>query len=227
MEHRTKFNLNKSIKNWKSELNRNSNMTRDNIEELESHLLDELDKLKEIGLIEKEALILAKNRIGCTENLGKEYSKINKGLYFRNKITNYLKGILIFFTFVAFSKTITNISVLLADNIGIKGFYFNIVSISIAVILPMILAIIGYKKHNSFNMKKLLSFPRLLLLFLLFTTLNIFSEPFLVRVIDKTNYVAKAIILNYVEVLFMLFIVVLSYFIYLKSKNEAKVKIAN
>ena len=29
------------------------------------------------------------------------------------------------------------------------------------------------------------------------------------------------------EVLFMLFIVVLSYFIYLKSKNEAKVKIAN
>ena len=39
MENRTKFDLNKKIEIWKLELSQNSNMTADNINELESHFV--------------------------------------------------------------------------------------------------------------------------------------------------------------------------------------------
>ena len=69
MENRTNFDLNKNIEIWKSELSKNSKMTLDNINELESHLKDEIHELHLLGLSIEESLLIAQNRIGNVEDL--------------------------------------------------------------------------------------------------------------------------------------------------------------
>ena len=117
MENRTEFDLNKNIEIWKSELSQKSNMTQDNINELESHLRDEIHELELLGLNTEESLLIAEKRIGNVEDLRTEFGKINKGIYFRNKIIPYLKGILLFFAFVTIIDLMTNLIILVTEKL--------------------------------------------------------------------------------------------------------------
>ena len=86
MENRTNFDLNKNIEIWKSELSKNSKMTLDNVNELESHLRDEMHELQLLGLSFEESLLVAKNRIGNIKNLATEFGKVNKGFILEIKL---------------------------------------------------------------------------------------------------------------------------------------------
>lgn len=59
MDTRNAFNLNSSLDSWKSELSLHSMMTRDNIDELESHLHDEMFELQKSGLSVEESMLVA------------------------------------------------------------------------------------------------------------------------------------------------------------------------
>lgn len=52
-------------------------MGPDDVEELEAHLIDEIEGLRERGLSESEAFIIATRRIGETHSLSREYFKVN------------------------------------------------------------------------------------------------------------------------------------------------------
>lgn len=92
------FNLNESIKGWKAKLGNCDSFTGNDIEELESHLLDEIESLKEKDLSEEEAFYVASNRLGEVDLLSSEFSKVNEKPMYLRKVAWLLGGyILIYF----------------------------------------------------------------------------------------------------------------------------------
>ena len=69
------FNLENEISNWKKLLRKSQALEDGYIEELESHLRDEIDKGLSKNLGDEEAFNEAVNKIGSTENFGEEYYK--------------------------------------------------------------------------------------------------------------------------------------------------------
>ena len=224
MENRTKFNLKENIEIWKSELSQNSNMTLDNITELESHLLDEIDELEQLGLNTEESLLIAKNRIGNTKELTAEFGKVNKNIYFRNKVIPYLKGILLFMAFITITNLLANLSLIIATNIGIDSENLNYVSIGILIFSSLILSILAYNKYQNTNLnfKKFTNIPTLISVVLVSKILTFLSLPLITRSIGISDYGSLLINLNVYNLLFGLFILTISFVVFYVSKKKIK-----
>jgi putative ABC transport system permease protein len=69
------FDLEKEIKRWRKSLIKSESMEDGYVEELESHLRDEIKRLKESGLSEEAALDRAIEQIGRPDSIGDEYFK--------------------------------------------------------------------------------------------------------------------------------------------------------
>jgi putative ABC transport system permease protein len=69
------FDLKTTIQDWKRKLRRNPAFEDGDIAELESHLRDEIERLKTEGLSEEEAFQKASEEIGEAENIGQELYK--------------------------------------------------------------------------------------------------------------------------------------------------------
>jgi len=227
MEYRTKFNLKHSIGVWKSELSQNSTMTRDNIDELESHLQDEIHELLKLGLSNAESLLIAKNRIGNIEKLTTEYGKVNNEVYFRNTITPYVKGILFFLTYISIAELLPNLSILIAKKIGIHEGYLHLVSIELLILLTFILLVFFYKKYKNgnFNMRKLTNIPVLVSTIIVSKILTYLSTTILLDSIEVTTFGIMGAVLYGYQILFGLFILTISCIIYYSSRQENKIKI--
>ncbi|MGB5942143.1 MAG: permease prefix domain 1-containing protein [Leeuwenhoekiella sp.] len=99
MENTTKFDLTQNVVNWKADLHSKENLTQENILELESHLLDEIESLKTKTLSEEEAFFVAIKRLGNSESLSQEYGKVNSNIINWEKLLTQLQGVLIYFCF--------------------------------------------------------------------------------------------------------------------------------
>jgi len=226
MENRTEFNLNKNIEIWKSELSQKSNMSQDNINELESHLRDEIHELELLGLNTEESLLIAEKRIGNVEDLRTEFGKINKGIYFRNKIIPYLKGILLSFAFVTVIDLMTNLIILVTEKTGLNNTNTYDISIVFLILLTITLLIISYRKYKSgnFNMRKLTNIPTLVSI--------IVGSKILSDIIILTsgtrmmNFASLQINLEVYKYLFALFILAFSCLTYYYSKKDNKLEIS-
>jgi hypothetical protein len=129
MENRTEFNLENNIQKWKAILTKKNNLTKSNIIELENHLIDLIDDLESKGLNEEESFIIAKKRIGKTEDICLEFDKINSNFSFINTSIPYIKGALIYISFIIFSKLFLVTTLLLSKKLNIDEVTFNIISI--------------------------------------------------------------------------------------------------
>lgn len=69
--------LEKKISNFKKELNERNVFTEDDITELESHILDKVDDLKQSGLSEDDAFNETLSDLGPIDEIAAEYSKVN------------------------------------------------------------------------------------------------------------------------------------------------------
>jgi cation transport ATPase len=227
MENRTEFDLNKKIEIWKSKLSQKSNMTQDNINELESHLLDEIHELKQLGLNTEESLIIAKKRIGNVEDLTTEFGKVNKGIYFRNRIIPYLKGVLLFFAFVTILDLMTNIIIIITHKIGLNNTTKDFISIVFLILLTSTLFIISYKKFKSgnFKMQKLISIPILVSFIISSKILSVIILTSNIHMMIKFEGVAH-INLEIYKYWFVLFILIFSCIIYYYSRKDNKMKIS-
>jgi hypothetical protein len=226
MENRTEFDLNKNIEIWKSELSQKSNMSKDNINELESHLRDEIHELELLGLNTEESLLIAEKRIGNVEDLRTEFGKINKGLYFRNKIIPYLKGILLFFAFVTIIDLMTNLIILVTEKTGLNNTNTYDISIVFLILLTITLLIISYRKYKSgnFNMRKLTNIPTLVTIIV---GSKILSDIIILTSGSRMmNFASLQINLEVYKYLFALFILAFSCLTYYYSKKDNKLEIS-
>ena len=227
MENRTKFNLKENIEIWKLELSQNSYMTLDNINELESHLLDEIDQLKQLGLNNQESLLIAKNRIGNTKELNTEFGKVNKEIYFRNRMIPYFKGILMFMAFITLSNLLVNFSLIIANKIGVDNEYLNYVSIGILIFSFLAMSILTYNKYKNmdFNSRKLTSIPFLVGVIFLSKLLTVLSSIFIgswggIGLLNIRKLELNLIVYN---LLFGLFILIISFVVfYVCKRGECK-----
>lgn len=88
------FRLEDAIENWKLQLNQHQTMTTSDIEELQIHLLEEIDILMAAGLNQEEAFVIASRRIGSPGELACEFAKINTIAIWKNRFFWMIIGVL-------------------------------------------------------------------------------------------------------------------------------------
>jgi hypothetical protein len=79
METQTAFDLNLAIQRWREDLARSTAFQNENLNELESHLRDSIDRLRTSQLSAEEAFLIATRRIGPSRQLEAEFGKLNRG----------------------------------------------------------------------------------------------------------------------------------------------------
>ena len=71
----TRFDLTCALATWRRALRQNDAISDDQVEELESHLMDVMSTLNESGLSTEEAFLVARRRVGDVRALQREYEK--------------------------------------------------------------------------------------------------------------------------------------------------------
>ena len=83
------FDLNETIENWRRSLEDGGKLKREHVDELESHLRDELDQVSQIGPVTEEAFNKAVLRLGDLGKLSEEFSKVVR---VGSGLTNIVEG---------------------------------------------------------------------------------------------------------------------------------------
>ena len=71
------FDLDQQVQGWRSQLLHSESVSSSEVDELESHLRDSVDKLGRGELSTEEAFWVACRRVGSAETLALEFTKIN------------------------------------------------------------------------------------------------------------------------------------------------------
>lgn len=225
MENRTEFDLKEHLKTWKSELSKKSNMTLDNISELESHLLDEIDQLKLKGLNTEESLLIAKNRIGNVTDLNVEFGKVNRHFQFRNKIIPYLKGALLFIAFIIITELFINASMLLIKKTGLFSGNLNFITIGLLIIFTTAISIYFYGKYRKGNFKIIiLNIPFLAGIIVIGKLLYYVTVLLLVREASPHDFGILNISLTIYQLLFGSFIIISTCLLFYFSNRDKKME---
>ena len=90
------FELNKKIENWHNELIANQSMDETDVNELIYHLKDNIEEFNKKGLSEEESYWIAKHRLGDTQALSIEFSKVNQALIWKKRMLWLLLGYFLF-----------------------------------------------------------------------------------------------------------------------------------
>ena len=86
------FNINEQIKHWRLHLSSTGAYRNSDIDELESHIHEEMPRLKKKGLTDEESFLVAIHRIGDRDNLSNEFQKVNRGFIWKKRIFWMLSG---------------------------------------------------------------------------------------------------------------------------------------
>lgn len=229
METGTKFNLAKSVQDWKLELFQSSNLTSDNINELESHLLDELDALKSKGLNNEEAFIISRKRIGNTDNISIEFGKVNKKICFSNMVLPYLNGILLAIMFLTIAELTRNTSVLIAKLSGVNDIYLNWISIVLFVLLTSVMFGLFYMKFKNhiINLKSLRNTPTLVITILIGKLLAFLSKNYIAQSFDVHYFGSLELSLSIYKLILLGFLLSISCIVYYFAKKSDRLQLAD
>lgn len=78
MDSKPHFDLTRATQHWLSQLEQGGTFTNDDLQELQSHLLDGVDALQATGLNQQEAFLVATHRVGNVEVLAQEFGKLDR-----------------------------------------------------------------------------------------------------------------------------------------------------
>ena len=118
LEQNIKFNLQVQINAWVEHLKSEPSITESDRVELQSHFLDIIDGLTEVGLDEEEAFLIASRRMGSLVDWDEDYKEVNNSIIQMRKPLIILAGVLIYFLFyflIKFSSKLIFIVLLLND----------------------------------------------------------------------------------------------------------------
>jgi len=233
------FDLNEQIIKWRGNLAQSQTLGNSDIDELESHLREEIENLTALKLSDEEAFLVAAYRLGDTAGLSDEYAKITRGKRFRQNVSWMITGILTYLLATHFATAISKDCVLLAANIGITGyrslgfigFGSQILTLITTFFLGyficrLILQIPGFKKQ----IKQLITRMRLLTVLLVFLIMTVvFRAAFHIpvpgfRPMNIQQHVVAA--LTYTKFLWSIFlpIILVMLLINLRKPNSHGVK---
>lgn len=113
------YDLNQAVRQWKETMTRGGVQTAEDLQELESHLRDEISSLHGSGLSEEEAFLVAARRLGSPAALAAESSKTNHLGLWRYRIYWMAGGVLLY-VFLRWAKG--TLAALLQIILGAAGF---------------------------------------------------------------------------------------------------------
>ncbi|MFP4366230.1 MAG: hypothetical protein ACLFQA_03960 [Bacteroidales bacterium] len=93
------FNIQKQIDSWESKIKTQPSITESDAEELKIHLLDLIETLKDTGLDDQEAFLVASKRMGKKDDWGEEYRQENIPILQIRRSAIILAGVLFYFFF--------------------------------------------------------------------------------------------------------------------------------
>ena len=108
--------MNQSIKKWRSSLEQSEHLSPGKIDELESHLLDEIDALKTDLLSTEEKVLVASHRLGSVATLEKAYK--GDRIFNFQRVSIFAQVLFGILSFLALSKVSLVVGLKIHDSIG-------------------------------------------------------------------------------------------------------------
>lgn len=224
------FQLEMSLENWRRKLADSSSFTKPDIDELESHLLDEIDALKKQKLTDEETFYVACSRIGSVDLLSDEFGKINFNVIWLKKFLWLLSGyILINF----FQRLISTLSVFAAAEVFSFTALSSYKAVGLTLIINIIFSIVVLcllflpkymllsRLQSKFNF--LFTYKRwlLIIVFLIFTIMNTIGFNLIYALFAKQIEISQYGDIIYGQNIFMLIwtITLCLLFLFLAFKN--------
>lgn len=141
------FDLSKAMDKWRRALSEKRMCSRGDVDELESHLRDEMDQLQKLGLSEQEAFMVGAHRLGEPAALAGEFAKVNKSLWLRTKVFYAGCGLFAYLTTAALSEALSKAFLLIVISLGLRGtvagylgLAFHIILFALFIILWLLIA---------------------------------------------------------------------------------------
>jgi hypothetical protein len=98
------FDLNAEIQAWRNSLSASPELRPENLDELESHLRDSVAALRDQGLTDAEAFLIATQRIGSPTALQPEFAKVNAREVWLDRLLWMALGICFWIMILRFSR---------------------------------------------------------------------------------------------------------------------------
>ena len=97
------FAIEQAVENWKNDLRQKQTLLETDIEELELHLREEMERLTPLGLNEEESFLIATRRIGDTAQMASEFAKVNTAAIWKNRFFWMIIGALLLQIFTSWA----------------------------------------------------------------------------------------------------------------------------
>lgn len=226
------FDLNEQIIKWRNNLAQSETLAGSDIEELESHLGEEIEQLTCLKLSNEEAFLIATHRIGTTDSLSAEYEKINSSMKFRRRLSLMIAGILAYLLATYFATSASKGFIWIAAAGGIRGYTLGFVGFISQIltlvatfffgyfICKLILHRPGFRKQINQLTTRLILLTLLLVFLIIITVSRIFFPVMAVRIMSAQEYGQVARALAYTKLLWSVLLPALLVMLLIKLRKS-------
>jgi len=145
MGDKTMFDLNNAISSWRMNLSEKQTCAKSDIDEMETHLREEIDSLTAAKLSEQEAFLVATHRLGDPDSLADEFAKVNTSILWRQRLFWAGAGLLSYIVAKYIAGCASTGFVLLAWFAGAKGYSLGIVDIVSQIVFFLTVVFVLYE----------------------------------------------------------------------------------
>ncbi len=142
------FNLNQEIQKWRSSLAQSEPLGKPDVDELESHLREQIESLVSDNLSEEESFWLARRRLGSADDLAGEFAKINKSAVLRSRLFWMAAGVLAYMLAIQSGVAASKLSVLFAGLGGLRGPGLGLVAVVSEMLVLGLILYLSYRIHR-------------------------------------------------------------------------------
>lgn len=120
------FDLNEEIGKWRCGLAASQSLEMFDIDELEGHLREEIERLTALKLSEQEAFYVARHRLGDTGSLADEFAKVNGSVLWSKRLFWATVGLFGYIVAIYMAKCVSAGFVVLAWFAGLNGYALGV-----------------------------------------------------------------------------------------------------
>jgi len=142
------FDLNQEILKWRNSLAKSETLDESALDELESHLREEIECLASGSLSEEESFWIARRRLGGAGDLPGEFAKINRSAVLRGRLFWMAGGALAYMLAIQSGAAASKLSVLFASLGGLRGPGLGLVAVASELLVLGLILYLSYRVHT-------------------------------------------------------------------------------
>lgn len=122
--------IEQQIAQWRVELAQSQSLTPSDLDELESHLREEIANFQPMGLSQPEAFLLARHRLGEPHRLANEFSKVNGNPRRLERLTWIVLGACLYMVGALLAGSVSQWGIVVAAQLGLRGYGLGVVALA-------------------------------------------------------------------------------------------------